>query len=202
VSISATDFDFEADKMRQMASGLTQNLDSQLHVTFYRHAELNSWRTKEEGRKIFEEHLYIRILAPANRLNVIERKASDEDRARFQKQFLSFVEKGESLQQGTPLDQLPTISPSQVLELKALKVDTVEQLAGMADTTVQLLGTGGQELKQRANRFLTRAASNETLSEQVRELQAQLAQLMRERMQEAAPTADLKVTTTAQTPAP
>jgi uncharacterized protein YigA (DUF484 family) len=87
------------------------------------------------------------------------------------------MEKGETLQFGTPLDQLPTITASQVLELRALKIETVEQLSNMPDNTVQLLGTGGQELKQRAIRFLDRAASNEQLSEQVRALQRELVEL-------------------------
>lgn len=194
-TMSATDFDFEEDKMRQMADGKSQSLDAQLHVTFYKHAELNSFRTKEEGRKIFDEHVYVRILMPANRLNVIERKATDDDRARFRAQFVAFVKNGETLQIGTPIDQLPTISTSQALELKALKVDTVEQLAGMADTTVQLLGTGGQDLKQRAIKYLTRAASNEDLAAQVSSLQQQLEQLLAERAKEAAPDAQIKITT-------
>lgn len=199
-TMSSTDFDFEEDKMKQMADGKSQSLDAQLHVTFYKHAELNSFATKEQGRKIFDEHVYVRILMPANRLNVIERRATDDDRARFRPQFVAFVRTGEVLQLGTPIDQLPTISTSQALELKALKVDTVEQLAGMADTTVQLLGTGGQELKQRAIKYLTRAASNEELATQVSVLQQQLNQLLAERAEQAPAGAEIKTTTSVGTP--
>lgn len=177
-NVSFTDFDFEADRMHEMAAGQGHKLDAQLHVQFYKHAELDSFQTQAQGRKIFNEHVYVRILMPANRLNVIERRATDEDRARFRKQFIAFVQGGEQLASGTPLSELPTISAAQVLELKALKVDTIEQLAGMADTTAQLLGTGGPELKARAVRYLDRAANAEELSSEVRELKAQLAELM------------------------
>lgn len=194
-TISSTDFEFEEDRLREMVQEQNHKLDSALHVQFYKHAELNSFETQKQGRKIFEEHVYVRILMPANRLNIIERRATEEDRKRFRRQFVAFVEKGESLQLGTPLDQLPSISASQVLELKALKIDTVEQLAGMADATAQLLGTGGQELKQRAVKFLDRASNAETLSAEVKALREELAALRAQAAATAPAASSVKVTT-------
>jgi len=185
-----------------MATGQNNKLDAQLHVTFYKHAELNSFQSRSvaeggQGRKIFEEQVYIRILAPANRLNVIERRATVEDRQRFSRQFQHFVKTGEILQNGTPLDQLPSLGAAQVLELKALKVDTVEQLAGMADTTLQLLGTGGQDLKQRAIRFLANVQGTEKLSGEVQQLQRELADAMAKINALVQKPEDLKSTTVA-----
>jgi hypothetical protein len=199
-NVTFTDFDFEADRMHEMAAGQGHKLDAQLHVQFYKHAELDSFQTQAQGRKIFNEHVYIRILAPANRLNVIERRATDEDRARFRNQFVAFVRGGEQLATGTPLTELPTISAAQVLELKALKVDTIEQLAGMADTTAQLLGTGGVELKARATRYLDRAANAEELSAEVRELKVQLAKLLATQKAAALANPAPTVTVTTDTP--
>lgn len=195
--ISSTDFEFEEDRLRDMVQEQNHKLDAALHVQFYKHAELNTFKTKVEGRKIFEEYVYVRILMPANRLNIIERRATEEDRRRFRRQFVAFVEKGESLQLGTPLDQVPNISASQVLELKALKIETVEQLAGMPDATVQLLGTGGQELKQRAIKFLDRSANAEALSAEVKALREELAALRAAQQiaSQAAQTSTVKVTT-------
>jgi hypothetical protein len=194
--MSATDFDFEANRLEQLSSQQTHGLDSQLHVQFYRHAELNSHKTREAGRKIFEECVYIRILSPANRLLIIERRVTDDDKLRFAKQYGRFLDQGESLQVGTPLSEFPGLSPAQVLEMRHLKVETVEQLAGIPDTTAQLLGTGGQDLKQRAIKFLDRSRSNEELSETVRELRTQLDRLLAERsaVTEVAPK-DVVITT-------
>jgi len=178
---SYTDFDFESARLEELSSQQAHGLDNQLHVQFYKHAELNSFRTREEGRKIFEECVYVRILSPANRLLIIERRVTDEDKLRFSKQYGQFLEKGESLQVGTPLSEFPGLSPAQVLEMRHLKVETVEQLAGIPDTTAQLLGTGGTDLKMRAIKYLARSANSEQLSEQVRDLQTQLAVLMAER---------------------
>ena len=183
---SYTDFDFEAGRLDDLITQQTHGLDKQLYVQFFKHAELNSFRTRQEGRKIFEECVYIRILAPANRLLIIERQATDEDKLRFVKQYTQFLDKGESLQEGTPLSEFPGLTPAQVLEMRHLKVETVEQLAGIPDTTAQLLGTGGQDLKQRAMKFLDRTRNSEQLSETVRALQKQLDALLAERAQAAA----------------
>lgn len=174
---SSTDFDFEAEQLNNLASQQAWKLDHQLNVQFYKHAELNSAKSKVENRKVFEDKVYVRILIPANRLNVIEREATQEDRLRFAKQFQAFVERGEQLQNGSALDQLPFLTKAQILELRALKIETVEQLAGVPDTTVQLLGTGGMTLKQRAIQFLDERKSNSALAEQNRSLVEQIAEL-------------------------
>lgn len=202
--MSFSDFDFEDARLNQLASQQVNSLDNQLYVQFYRHAELDSFRTREEGRKIFNEYIYTRILIPANRLNIIERRTTDEDKLRFARQYTQFLDKGEQLQVGTPLDQLQNLSAAQVLELRHLKVETVEQLAGLPDTTAQMLGTGGQELKQRAIRFLDRTGNAEVLSDKVRSLTAQLEILMAERAQataKAAPDVIVKPTVAMAAPA-
>lgn len=191
---SYTDFDFEMERLGQLASGQANSLDSSLRVQFYRHAELNSFRSAQEGRKIFDDKIYIRIMMPANRLNEVEREATPADKLRFSKAYQHFIEKGEQLITGTPLSQLPSLTPGQVLELRALKVETVEQLANIPDTTAQLLGVGGLELKKRAVDYLGRGASTEALSAEIAELKRQLEA----RVQKAAevPPAELSVRVT------
>ncbi len=195
--ISSTDFDFEAGRLNDLASQQAWKLDAGLNVQFYKHAELNTWQSQEQGRKVFDEHVYIRILTPANRLNVIERRATDEDRQRFARQFRHFVERGEQLLSGTPLSELPGMSQGRVLEFAALKVTTVEQLAGMPDSTVQLLGTGGTSLKQLAVRFLDERANSKELSAENREMRARIAELeklVHDRLATPADGAEIKVT--------
>lgn len=192
--IGVSDFDFEQGRMEQLASQQAWAQDASLHVRFEKHAELDSYQTFKQGRKIFREEVYVRILMPANRLNEIFRKVTDEDRARFPRQFRAFLDNAEVLQIGTPLREIPNISAAQVLELKHLKVDTVEQLAGMADTTAQLLGTGGVDLKQRAIKFLDRTANSEELSLEVRDLRGKLEALIAEMAQQKVEGASIVVT--------
>jgi hypothetical protein len=197
-----SDFDFELDRVNELAKQQAHSLDNQLHVQFFKHAELNSARTKAEGRKIFEEFVYIRILIPANRLNIIERRVTEDDKTRFARQYTAFLQGAEQLSSGTPLDQIPGLTAAQVLELRALKVDTVEQLAGMADSTAQLLGTGGPDLKRRASLFLARVTGGERLLEENERLKAELAALVNKLAQTPAGTETGGVTVTAVPQAP
>lgn len=181
MSDSLTDFSLEDERLSDLATQQTYKLDSQLHVQFYKHAELNSFRTREEGRKIFDEFVYVRIMAPANRLNVIERKASPEDLKRFPKQYAAFMRGEEQLASGTPLSELTTLTAAQVAELRSLKLDTVEQLAQLPDATAQILGVGGPELKLRAQRYLSRLKGADEQMLRIQELEKQLADLLAER---------------------
>ena len=192
--MSFTDFEFEEEKLRELTKKGANALDHQLKVQFYKHAEQDAFRSKEEGRKVFNEYVYIRILMPANRLSEIERRATEEDKLRFPRQYAAFLAGAEQLSSGTPLKELPTISPVQVMELKALKVDTIEQLAGMPDHTAQVLGTGGLDLKKRAQVYLARFTANDVLATQVQELQAQLNALMAERAAQTTAAPEVKVT--------
>lgn len=179
-AVGVSDFDFEMERVRDLAMEPAHKLDHTLHVRFYKHAELNSFKSQKAGRKMFEDKVYVRIQSPANRLNIIERAASDEDKLRFARQYQLFLQGAEQMTQGTPVGELPGITPARALELKALKVETVEQLADLADNTVNLLGTGGQQIKQQARRYLDRLANSEALSDQVRAQDAKITELMRQ----------------------
>lgn len=172
-----TDFQLEHDKLVHIAQQPMYKMDDQLHVRFYKHAELDSFQSKAEGRKIFVEKEYIRIVAPANRLSEIDREASDGDKLRFARQYTAFKQNLEQLTIGTPVSELHGVGPAQVLELKALKVDTIEQLATMPDHTVQLLGLGGLTLKTKAQAYLNRTKSNEVLASQNTAMVAEIAEL-------------------------
>ncbi len=197
-AVSATDFDFEAKRIGEIAMEPARKLDNQLHVQFYKHGELNSFASREAGRKIFEDFTYIRIMAPANRSSIVERRATDDDKMRFSAQYARYLQGMEQLASGTPLTELPSLTPSQVMELRALKVTTVEQLGGLPDTTVQILGTGGQELKQRALRYLDKTTDASKQGDRIRSLEQQLAELLAERAveREKAAAAPAQVTVT------
>ena len=197
MSTSVSDFEFEAERLTELAKGQSHSLDASLHAQFYKHAELNSFASKQAGRKIFDEKVYIRILIPANRLNIIEREASEEDRQRFAKQYRAFLAGAEQLVSGTPLSEIPGLTAAQVFELKALKVETAEQLAGLPDSTAQLLGTGGPELKRRAQVYITTRSGNEALVEEVAELRRKLAELTAEKAALVPDRAEVKITSPA-----
>jgi hypothetical protein len=197
-AISFTDFELEEARAIELATQPSRKLDNQLNVQFYKHAELNAFKSREQNRKIFDDHTYIRIMAPANRLMMIERRATDDDKLRFPNQYNRFFKGQTQLSSGTPLSELHTITAAQVMELKALNVETIEQLAGIPDTTAQLMGMGGLEIKRRAQRFMDLSTDKTVQGEKIRNLEAQLAELLAERQAaqtaSAAKTPEVKVT--------
>lgn len=184
--METTDFEFETNRLQEMAEQAAWKMDNQLHVKFYAHAEKDAHASKEAGRTIAVDHVYVRIMAAANRQNVIERRATDTDKERFAVQYAQFLKGAEQLAIGSPISDLPSITKAQVIEMKALNIETVEQLAGVADSTLQILGTGGQELKQRAQRYLARFQSLEALSATNRALLDELIMHRKKAAEEAA----------------
>lgn len=153
--------------------------DSALMVQFYKHPKMDQERSKEEGRPIFKEVDFVRIMSPGNKENIIERQATDLDKARFVMQYQRYQANEEQGVEGTPLEEWPQITRSQVEELRYFNVRTVEQLVEMSDSNAQKF-MGIQAMKQKAEEFLGAAKAPATQAEleqantQIEQLRAQL----------------------------
>ena len=136
--------------------------DDKLFVVFFNHPRRDVEKSNEEGRPIFHEEVYVRIMVPGDKDSVVIRPARDMDKQRFPKQLAAF-EKGEGeIHDGTPLKAWPMITRSQCEELKFFGVYTVEQLAELADVHVQkFMGVG--MLKQQAQAFIQQAKDSAPL---------------------------------------
>lgn len=134
--------------------------DARLHVVIYKRPVENAFRTQQEGRKIFEDQIYIRIQVPGDTLNILDVPIREDHKMRFPRHWAYFEStQGGALESGTPLSQWPILGPSQVEELHALKFRTVEQIATASDLQLQRIGMAGgmapTALRDRAIRFLT-----------------------------------------------
>ena len=132
------------------------NPDSVLHVNFYMKSLENNFESEKQGRPIFYETPFIRIMTPGNQLSVIDTHVRPEHKARFPIQWAAF-QNGQNIDDqtiGTPLIEWPSITRSQAEELKSLKFFTVEQIANASDLQTQRLGMNGAFLKQKAKAFL------------------------------------------------
>lgn len=137
----------------EMAMGRGQD---NAFVLFYNHPKQDQTRSKEEGRPIFVDTAYVRIMVPGDKDNIVERPVRERDKQRWKAQWTAFQENQEQTVSGTPLSQWPGITRSQVEELKHFGVHTVEALVEMADSHAQKF-MGIQALKQRAQDFLDAA---------------------------------------------
>lgn len=165
-----------------------------LYAQFYLHSVQNEQESEQEGRPIYEDKEYVRIMVPGDKTSVIERPVRfgahpNNDNHKFAREYAAFKQNEDQRIIGTPLAEWPIMSNSQVKELEFFNVFTVEQLAEMADSNVQNF-RGMAEKKQAAQRFLEAAkegaplvkmqAELEKRDESIGALQSQVEELVKE----------------------
>lgn len=148
--------------------------DNKLFVIFYPEAVKNEHKTALEGRPIFDQRDMIKVITPGSK-DVMVNKATQTYQQRFHKQWERYKANQEQTPDGTPLEQVPFLSVSQIAELKALNVMSLEGLAGMADTVAHRF-MGFHEMRAKALKYLDAAKSAApitALQEQVDALKSQ-----------------------------
>ena len=166
-----------------------QNPDGSLYVTFYKRAVEIADETAAQGRPIFKECDFVRIMVPGNSLSEIDTIAREDHKNRFPVQWARYINtQGEASQEeGTPIKEWPLVSVSQAEELRGLKFYTVESIANASDLTVQKIGMAAgmspYEFRNKAKAFLNLA--NETAEaskkdEQITHLQEENAKIRAE----------------------
>lgn len=149
--------------------------DKRLVVIFYKRPIKNNVETTKQGRPIFDEKDYIKILTPGSK-DTFETEVQDGPNGeecpykhRFATQWKQYTANQEQSVSGTPLDQVPWLTVGQIAEFKAVNVHTVEGLVGMPDS-LSMKFMGHHQVKARAQAFLQAAAG----AAPALELQAQL----------------------------
>lgn len=95
---------------------------------------------------------------------------------RFKDEYKRFKETGGNLSRGTPLENLPGLTPVQKSTLKALSVFSIEALANLEGRDLKNLGPGGHEMKQAAQKFLDVGSGRVDMSKMLAEFAALKAQ--------------------------
>lgn len=133
-----------------------ESADKKVFVKFYTKPVQNEAKSAAEGRPIFDEREYIEIRTPGQQNNVIQRPVCDMDRQRFRESYRQFKAGIEDQVVGTPLEEVPFLTRSQVEELRYLRIRSLEHLSELND---QVCGqhAGLYALKQKAQKFLQAA---------------------------------------------
>jgi hypothetical protein len=153
--------------------------DARLFVTFYSRPTKAGALSEAAGRPIFQDIEHVRIMVPGDKTTVIDVAVEEEHRMRFPTQYEKFKKQMSQAPDGTPLEQWPQLVGSQVMELKALGILNVEQLAELSDASLQKF-MGGFELKRKAVAFLAVAkdtAEAQKFATENAELKETLAEL-------------------------
>ena len=148
---------------------------------FYMRAVRNAARSEAEGRPVFDEAPYVKVLVPGDRNSVVDRRVGDADRERWPGQWAAFQAK-RARPAGTPIGHWPYLTVARAAELKALELLTVEQVAAADDALAERIGGDAAALIERARQFLQPQSETETeLRQEIDRLKRRVADLERER---------------------
>jgi len=149
-------------------------MDNKLHVRFYTRPMLQGTLSKEAGRPIYADVEHVNILTPGDKLSIIDRVASEDDKRRFADHYAKFrAGKGDEII-GTPLQAVPWMTRSKVEEYKFFGIHTVEQLANANDNVGQKF-PGFHADRTKSLAFLEATSGTNT---RIKELEEQVAALM------------------------
>lgn len=127
--------------------------DAKLYVVFFMHPQKQGFESEQAGRPVYKDVPYVKIHIPGDKNNVVVQPVDDLTKQRFPTQWEKFEKGLVQSPTGTPLEQWPQLTVSQVAEFKAVNVQTVEQLAELADAFAGRF-MGGHDLKRKAAAFL------------------------------------------------
>jgi hypothetical protein len=128
--------------------------------------------SKKAGRPIFNDVEVCEVRFSGNREKVIHAPAHEVFKQErdiegnvtdityaiaYNEQYRAFKAGDAQTLRGTPTSELPFLTASKRLELKALNIHTAEALAALDGANLKMLGMGGRELKVQAQTYLENA---------------------------------------------
>ena len=148
------------------------------YVKFYRQWVRNNFKSAQEGVEVGENQDFIMIICPGQPKSEVRRKAKDSDKVEYRAEWNAYCEGKEHQVSGTPIELLPGLANGMADGLKALYIYTIEQMASLSDLSLQKVGMGGNDIRQRCQAYLSKNSTEVTaLKAQLAELQAQMAKM-------------------------
>lgn len=151
-------------------------MDHRLYIEFFRQPILNTPKSKEAGRAVYEERDFVRIFVPGDKTTVCVEPLHAINLMRFKSRYEAWKAGQTEAVTGTPLSSLPAMTPVKIEEYKFFKIVTVEQLAEANDNLGQKF-MSFQADKARAKAFLQVAANNAPIEAMHAELQKRDAEI-------------------------
>lgn len=146
--------------------------DKHTVVFFYNRPVHNPAKSKAAGRQIFEDHVFVKMHPPGERLSIIDRPVKDEDKMRFPVQWMQFTKRQEQIPEGTPIEQLYPEQPSIPMMLRAHNVFTIEQCAELSGNAIQNIGMGAQSYVNSAQDYVQKSKAGVSITKHRQDLEA------------------------------
>lgn len=133
-------------------------------VRFFNHPMLHGLKSAEEKRQVFVDKPHVEIVVAGQDKQKFVGPVNEQVKARFPEEYAEFLKGNEVAKTGTPIEQWPQITPSQVLMMKNINIYSVEDVATLSDEGVGNLGPGGYKLRDDARKFLVQAMTTADLA--------------------------------------
>jgi len=131
--------------------------DKNLAVFFYRKSVPNALKSQQAGTRFHDEFDYIKMHAPGEQLQVIDRPVVENDKRRFPVQWRAYENNRRQIVDGIPIDMLFPSHPGYADNLRSYGVHTVEQCANLSASAMDAIGMGAQDYQNRARDYLEAA---------------------------------------------
>lgn len=177
---------------------------SEIGVKFYMEAVHDVRASKEAGRPIYKDTEMVEVLIPGDKNfrpvflahDLAEQPSHDNPNGitwaeKFSEAYGDFKAGNARSLSGTPLEEAPFLTRAKVAELKALKVETVEQLAELPDRALSRMGPGVRGLMEQAKAYLETAAAtaeptklaeeNAAMKDRIAQMEAMMAEMQQKR---------------------
>lgn len=152
--------------------------DRTCYAVFKMDKKLIGHRSHAEGRPIYEDREFVSIMVKGQDKQIFWREVTNEDRNRFPNAYEAFQRGAAAPVVGTPVEMLG-LGPSTIEALKQKGVRTIEDLSELGDASLQGIGLGAREMKDRAKAFLSKSSEATAKLEAENEaLKAQMAALV------------------------
>jgi hypothetical protein len=172
--------------MAEMSLAMAGNQQERVYAEFFTRPRQDMTASKEQGRPIFVDQPYVKIMVPGDKDSIVVRPVRDQDKMRFPRQWQAYEMNMEQPIEGTMLSEWPGVTRAQVEELKHYGIRTLEELVEMPDSQAQKF-MGINTLRQKAAAYMEAAQAtaplealreeNEGLKNLVSELQNDIAEL-------------------------
>lgn len=163
-------------------SGSEQAAPGGVRPRFYLDPVQDELASAREGRPIFKEVERVEIFLPGNPYTIPVHNVTDVHRQRWPREYELFRQGIEQTAEGTPISEWPILNRAQVLELKSMQLQTVEEMAALSDLACQR-AMGLTQLRAKARAYLDDAAAmalTEQLSAQNEAHRSEIASLQRQ----------------------
>ena len=124
-------------------------------ATIYSEAVYMKARSEQEGRNVYDDFDFIRIVTPGQKHSTVQRKLTEDDKRNYPDVWKAYKEQSEVRQTGTALSELPGIRKSRLLEMQAGNIRTIEALVDIGDSALKSYGHDVIMIKRQAEKWLS-----------------------------------------------